>query len=258
MLRSSLRVEVVQATPAPRDIAANLETTAAMVEASAADVIVFPELFLTGYQTAALEELAMPTTDARLGSLAARCAERETALLVGFIERAAEGYYDAYLAIDADGTILPAVRKTHLFGAEGDVFLAGDSLDPITLCGTPIGVINCFELEFPEVARTLALKGAALLLAGSANMHPYSEDHRIASTARALENRLPVAYANRVGSESGHTFCGFSRIVDRDGSLLGELGEDEQGSLVADLAVNATVPTEVAMLAQRRPELYSG
>jgi predicted amidohydrolase len=106
------------------------------------------------------------------------------------------------------------------------------------------------------VSRTLVLRGAALLVAGSANMHPYKRDHVIASSARALENRVPVAYANRVGSESGHHFCGSSRIVDRDGSVLTALDSVEIGSATADVEVGVRGEGAIAMLAQRRPELY--
>jgi predicted amidohydrolase len=152
--------------------------------------------------------------------------------------------------------VLPAIRKTHLFGDEREVFRTGDALTPVTLCGARVGVVNCFEIEFPEVGRTLALRGAELLVAGSANMHPYELDHRTAVTARALENRVPVAYANRVGSESGHDFCGSSRIVAPDGTTLAELDTETRGELTATLELGAGGSGATAMLAQRRPELY--
>ena len=251
-----LRVAAVQERPAPRGLARNLERVAELVRAADADLVVFPELFLSGYQTTELEPLAIPTRDARLEPLAAACRETRTALLVGFVEPGDDGWYDAFLAIDRDGTILPAIRKTHLFGGERDVFLRGDRLEPVALCGVPVGVVNCFELEFPEVARTLAVRGAALLVAGSANMHPYTRDHRVAATARALENRLPLAYANRIGAESGHAFCGGSVIVAPDGEILAELGSEEPGLIAATLAVGGERDAVTDMLAQRRPELY--
>lgn len=257
MSTSNLRITVIQDAPLPRDVAGNLARVRAALAQSEADLVAFPELFLTGYQTERLSELALSVDDPRIADLGAACREAGTALLVGFVETAADdGYFDAYLAIDRDGRVLPAIRKTHLFGDEREVFRTGDALTPVTLCGARVGVVNCFEIEFPEVGRTLALRGAELLVAGSANMHPYELDHRTAVTARALENRVPVAYANRVGSESGHDFCGSSRIVAPDGTTLAELDTETRGELTATLELGAGGSGATAMLAQRRPELY--
>ncbi|WP_336651293.1 MULTISPECIES: nitrilase-related carbon-nitrogen hydrolase [unclassified Leucobacter] len=257
MSTSTLRITVIQDAPLPRDVARNLDRVREALATSDANLIVFPELFLTGYQTEHLHELALTIDDPRITALASACRDAETALLIGFIEAAEGGHFDAYLAIDADGHVLPAIRKTHLFGNERDVFLAGDTIAPITLCNARIGVINCFEIEFPEVGRSLALRGADLLIAGSANMHPYELDHRTAVTARALENRVPVAYANRIGNESGHHFCGSSRVVAPDGTTIAELDTETSGELTATLALGAGGDGATAMLAQRRPELYA-
>ncbi|SJN08536.1 5-aminopentanamidase / Aliphatic amidase AmiE [Leucobacter sp. 7(1)] len=261
----TLHVTVIQDAPRPRDLAANLRrVTAALASSADTDLLLFPELFLSGYQTAGLAELALTHTDPRVIALATACRDAGTALLVGCIEAAPEGFFDAILAIDRDGTVRGMVRKTHLFGNESEAFRAGDTLTPITLCETTIGVVNCFEIEFPEVARTLVLRGAQLIAAGSANMHPYTLDHRIAATARALENRVPVAYANRVGTESGHEFCGGSRLVMADGGTLAELDSATSGVISGNLSLTdrsrtaATPPDPLTdMLSQRRPALYA-
>ncbi|MGW4100765.1 carbon-nitrogen hydrolase family protein [Mycobacterium sp. NPDC004974] len=253
----TLRLTVIQEAPRPRDLEANISRVGEGIAATrGTDLIVFPELFLSGYQTTALDEIALQLDDPRITELADRCRSSGTALLAGFVERGPGGCFDAYLAIDRDGTIKDPIRKTHLFGTEREAFLSGDVLEPVTLCDTRIGVLNCFELEFPEVSRTLVLRGAALLVAGSANMHPYERDHVIASSSRALENRVPLAYANRVGSESGHSFCGSSRIIDRDGSVLASLDSVETGGLTAEVEVGMSSDGVIDMLGQRRPELY--
>ncbi|MDV3127975.1 carbon-nitrogen hydrolase [Mycobacterium sp. 21AC1] len=252
----TLRLTVVQDAPRPRDLDHNLARVRDGVTTGGADVIVFPELFLSGYQTTGLGEIALPLDDPRIAELADACRSAGTALLTGYVEPASGGYFDTYLAIDRDGTVRKPIRKTHLFGSEREAFLSGDALEPVTLCDTAVGVLNCFELEFPEVARTLVLRGAVLLVAGSANMHPYERDHRIAASSRAMENRVPLAYANRVGSESGHHFCGSSRIVDRDGSVLTALDDVEIDGATADVEVGARGEDATDMLGQRRPELY--
>ncbi|UOR00362.1 hypothetical protein MUN77_09250 [Leucobacter allii] len=257
MTRNPLRVAVAQASPAPRDVARNIGHAQRLIETAEAQLLVLPELFLTGYQTVGLDELAMAHDDPRLEALVTSCRSTGTALLVGFVERSAQGPFDSMLAIDRDGTVRRPIRKTHLFGGENEVFARGDALRTTRLCDLEIGVLNCFEIEFPEVARTLALRGAELLAAASANMHPYARDHRIAATARALENRLPVAYANRVGTESGHRFCGSSRIIDADGATLAELDEAAEGVARANIVPGPRTAGDTAMLAQRRPELYA-
>ena len=257
MSPETLRVAIVQDAPTPRDLAANLARAQSFVEETAADLIVLPELFLTGYQTERLDELALTPEDPRLTPLAAACRAAGRALLTGFVAPLGDGFSDAYLAIDRDGAIREPIHKTHLFGSERAAFRAGDALSPITLCGTRIGVINCFEIEFPEVARTLAMRGAEVLVAGSANMHPYTLDHRIAAQSRALENRLALAYANRVGAESGHDFCGGSCAVSPDGALLGELDDRESGTIIVTVPLRRETGGPTDMLAQRRPELYA-
>jgi 5-aminopentanamidase len=257
MTPTTLRLTVVQDAPRSRDLDHNISRVGdGIAAASGADLIVFPELFLSGYQTTGLDEIALPSDDPRIAALADCCRSTGKALLAGFVEPGPGGYFDAYLAIDRDGTIEKPIRKTHLFGTEREVFLSGDVIEPVTLCDTKIGVLNCFELEFPEVSRTLVLRGAVLLVAGSANMHPYERDHLIASASRALENRVPVAYANRVGTESGHSFCGSSRIIDRDGSVLAALDSVETGSATADVEIGMRREGVTDMLGQRRPELY--
>jgi predicted amidohydrolase len=79
--------------------------------------------------------------------------------------------------IDGPGALVANYRKTHLFDAEAEAFTAGDELVVTQICGLTVGLINCFDMEFPEVARTLADAGAQLLVVSSANMDPFHHDH---------------------------------------------------------------------------------
>ena len=257
MTPRTLRIELRQEVPKPGDLSGNVDTVIRALDSCTAELLVFPELFLSGYDTRNLPELALAGDDALIGRLADACRSAGVALLVGFAERVVAGFFDSYLAIDRDGTVLDPIRKTHLFGTERDVFLAGNTLAPITLCGIRIGVINCFEVEFPEVARTLALGGAELLVSGSANMQPYELDHRIATEARAIENRLPLAYVNRIGEQDGHRFCGLSRLIDPDGTIRRQLDSSEAASICDEVTIGFRAADEVDMLAQRRPEIYA-
>lgn len=253
----TLRIDLVQHAPIDGAIDENLAFVLETIKSSEADLVVFPELFLSGYRITGLNALALGPEDARISALSAQCRKQRVALLLGYVELDGEQLYDAFLAIDSDGTVLPSVRKSHLFGPERQAFSAGDSIEPVTLAGHRIGVINCFEIEFPEIARTLALKGAELLVVGSANMHPYSEDHRTATRARAIENRIPLAYVNLTGQNDEHRFCGDSRILDADGTLLASVDGPEEAVLRGEIELLPRRRDEFDMIGQRRTELYA-
>ncbi len=87
----------------------------------------------------------------------------------------------------------------------------------------------CFDVEFPEVARSLALAGADLLVTISANMDPFGRDHDVFVTARALENGLPHLYVNQVGRGEAFTFAGGTMAVSADGDRLAEAGGCDPG-----------------------------
>jgi predicted amidohydrolase len=250
-----VRVELAQLTPTPRDIAANLERVAATLAETSADLVVFPELFLSGYQLKDLDELALTVDDRRVKALRAAAREADRALIVGIIEADGGGVFNSALCIDRDGSIAGSHRKTHLFGSESASFQAGDALEPILLAGRMVGTMICFEIEFPGVARTLARRGADLLLTISANMEPYGPDHDLLGRARALENNLPHLYANRVGRESGLRFTGESRVIDAMGDVLGTAPPGE-GLLACEVPPAELRSAQTSYLAQSRPELY--
>lgn len=226
---SPLSVLVAQLSPAPRA----LEQNAAMIsrtirEHPRSDLVVFPELFLTGYETAGLDELRLTSDSEVFDPIRSACRNASTAAVVGFIEGAGENTYDSVLVIASDGADAGVYRKTHLFGAEGDVFDVGNDLVLVDVLGVRVGLLICFDVEFPEPARILARGGAQVLVTIAANMEPYFADHELASRARALDNRIPHVYVNMVGATGEFNFVGGSRIVRQDGSVLAACGGDEQ------------------------------
>jgi predicted amidohydrolase len=157
--------------------------------------------------------------------------------------------------IDSAGAIAGRYRKTHLWGAERDAFTVGSELEPITLGESSVGLMICFDVEFPEVARTLAARGADLLVTISANMAPFGPDHDLASRARALENGVPHLYANRVGAEAGLEFVGESRAVNPWGRITVAAGGDPCELEVTAGHAGAADP-RLNYAGQLRPELY--
>lgn len=193
-----------------------------------AEVAVFPELFLGGYRLEDAKTVACDPRGEEIAGIAAACAEARTAAVVGFTERSLGDLYDSLACIDADGELAAVYRKAQLFGREAEVFRAGSHLEVIELAGRQVAPLVCFDVEFPELARSAALAGADLLVTCAANMEPYGREHRLHAAARALENRVPHLYVNRIGSEAGMRFVGESRAIDADGLVIREAGDGEE------------------------------
>ncbi|HEY4279396.1 MAG TPA: nitrilase-related carbon-nitrogen hydrolase, partial [Conexibacter sp.] len=214
---------------------------------------VFPELFLSGYEPDRAQQLALAPGDEPLRVIAEAARQHGIAVLVGFVERVAPDVVaNAVACFDADGEWRGSYRKTHLFGEhERAAFAPGDALFLPKLAGLRVGPLVCFDVEFPEPARALASAGAELLVTVAANMEPYGPDHALAARARALDNRLPHIYVNRVGEQSGLRFVGGSAAIAAGGAPLAQLGDGEAVATV-ELPVGAAAPADVDYLAHVR------
>lgn len=253
-----MRAHLIQASPRPRDLAANVAFAAERVRAAPdADLVVFPELFLSGYQTDGLDELALAPDDGRLEPLRRAALNASAAVVVGAPERTANGVANSALCFDAGGEWAGSYRKTHLFGSELAAFEPGDELAPIELGGRSIGIEICFDMEFPEVARTLRLAGAEVLVTISANMEPFGVDHAVYARARALENGMPHLYVNRCGVEAELAFTGASVAIDPDGRELAAAGRSEE-LLSAGIGQLQREDPRERCVEQRRAQLYRG
>jgi predicted amidohydrolase len=243
-----------------RDLDANLAAMREVIlHQRDADLVIFPELFLSGYTTTGPGELAVVPEGPEVGALARAARESGSAVVFGAPERVGGEVFNSAFCIDGDGTLAGVYRKTHLFGDEVGAFAAGDELLVVDLAGVRVGVMICFDVEFPEVARALAVAGAEMLVTISANMDPFGRDHDVFSTARALENGLPHLYVNQVGPGERFTFAGGTFAVSPDGDVLARAGRDE-GVVEADVGLSARNeerPEELRpdYLRERRPPL---
>jgi predicted amidohydrolase len=252
-----MQVLLGQLCPAPGDVAANVGAiTGALAEHPGAELAVFPELFLGGYDLARVAELATDVADPVIGELRAAALGAGTALVVGFAEALPDGgVANAVACIDADGGLAAVYRKAYLFGAgERAVFVAGEALRIAELAGRRAGPLVCFDMEFPEPARALARAGADLLITAAANMDPFGPDHALAARARALDNRRPHVYVNRCGDEAGLTFAGGSAVIGPDGSVQHQLGREPRLACV-ELADAPAVGSDADYLQHLRPDL---
>jgi predicted amidohydrolase len=249
---------LAQLAPEPRGIPVNLATTCNVIsEYAHADLVVLPELFMCGYELEDLDELAVDVDGPEIRAIRASAVAAGTAVVIGFAERVAgSGVANSALCVDSNGDVKGVYRKTHLFGDEAGVFLRGDRLEVVDLAGARCGLMICFDVEFPEVARTLALRGADYLVTISANMEPFAHDHDIAAQARAMESGVMHAYVNRVGREAGFDFVGQSMLVDAEGQRVATGGATEQ-IIECELEPAAVrVDARTRYLDQLRPALY--
>lgn len=220
-----------------------------------ADLAVFPEMFLGGYRLAEAGRKALTADDPPLREISAAAARSGTAIVIGFPERLEGGIANSAACFDVDGSLAGVYRKTHLFGDEADVFVEGEELLMAPLAGRMMAPLICFDIEFPEPARALAQAGAEVLVTASANMEPFYADHEIATRARALDNRLPHLYANCCGEQGPTRFCGGSRAVAADGSVVAEAEGTAEQIIVTEVGGGGAVDCRVDYLTQARGEL---
>ena len=223
-----LNILLAQLNPKVRNVGGNIETAEEVLAHSAGtDLAVFPELFLSGYTTRGVNEVALDLEGPEVTRMANLARENDTAVIFGLHERVSDGVANSAVCLDRRGNLSGTYRKTHLFGEERGAFVAGDELRIFDLDGIGPGLMICFDVEFPEVARALATAGANLLVTISANMVPFGHDHEVFATARALENGLPHLYVNQVGEGETFEFAGGTRVVSADGERLAEAGASE-------------------------------
>jgi len=178
----------------------------------------------------------------------------------GYPEKCDAGVYNSAILIDRHAKVLANYRKTHLFGPEENrLFHAGDSLVLTRLEGLTIGILICYDVEFPEAVRTLTNAGAQLIAVPTALMKPYCRIAETVVPTRAYESQVFVAYVNRIGTEGNLTYCGLSSIIGPDGHPLLSMDPGEEGVFLTDVETSTvtTVRKENPVLADRRPELYA-
>ncbi len=260
------RIGYAQFTPTFGDVAGNLDRLEALVAGAAADLLVLPELALSGYQfrdRAELEALAVAPGGTEWERLAALAVARGCVLVAGVAERAGGAVYNATWWWAPDGTH-GTYRKVHLFAREKAIFDPGDLGFPVwPIGGLRLGVLICFDWIFPEAARTLALRGADVIAHPSNLVLPHAQR---AMPVRCLENRVFAVTANRCGAEARTgeelVFTGRSQISGPDGEILASSGAtgDEVRVVEVDLARarDKHVTPFDDVLADRRPDQYGG
>jgi predicted amidohydrolase len=237
-----------------------LAAKAAQAKSAGADLLLLPEMFLSGYNIGPENAQKHAVTAAGLAPAQAIARAQNIALAFGYPERVGEDVANSAVLIGPDGENLLNYRKSHLFGElDRAMFKSLGTEFPITqLGGFKIGLLICYDIEFPEPARRLALAGVDILLIPTAQMQPYEQVATHVIPARAYENQLYVAYANHTGTDDGLDYIGLSSICAPNGTVLAAAGKTEDMIFAtADKAHLAKVRQTDPLIADRRPELYA-
>jgi predicted amidohydrolase len=265
-----MQVAVAQIDPQIGEKERNLATCVARMEeavAAGAQLLVLPECAIPGYMFGSgeealpfAEEIPGPSTEA----LERECARLDLTVVCGLLERDGDALRNAAVLVGPDG-LTGTYRKTHLPFLGVDRFVTpGDTLPVFETPLGRIGIEICYDLRFPEVTRTLALKGADMVAHPTNFPMAAKIQTELITVARAAENRIYLLTANRVGKERSGEFCGWSQIVDPFGKRLAEAGEREETLLVAEVDIEKArdkdyvIPGEYEhyLFGHRRPELY--
>ena len=260
---TSIRVAVMQAEPSP-DIANNVERLTAGVANAAdqgADVIITPEMFLSGYDIgpAAARAAAEPIDGPLIEQVRSMAESAGIAIVTGWPELEDEAVYNSVVMVSAAGDVLTSYRKSHLYGdLDRSQFSAGDRLgDVVDLAGVPVALAICFDIEFPEVTRSLAQRGAHAVLVPTANWLP-TVNTRMVPT-RGEENGIYVVYTNYCGAEGERAYCGQSCIVDPSGNDVVRFAPgDGEGLAIDELSAGAVTEARASCdyFSNLRPEVY--
>ena len=261
---------------------ARVEALTREAAAKGAQVILPPELFQGPYFCVRQEERwfaqAWPWREHPcVTALAPLAAELGVVLLLSVFEREGPHFFNTLVVIDADGAPLGVYRKSHIPDGPGYqekyYFRPGDTGFRVwNTRHARLGVGICWDQWYPEAARAMMLQGAqALLYPTAIGSEPHDPDldtaapWRRAMQGHAVCNVVPVAGANRIGTETwpnypggGQSFYGSSFLCDHRGDLVASLGRDEEGIAVASFDLDFLDVHRAAwgFFRDRRPDLY--
>lgn len=245
------------------DPAANwhtVQTMTAEAKRRGSDVVVFPELWSTGYDLENAAKYATPTDAGLFAQVAALAQTHQIAILGSCLSLMGEGKFgNTAVYFDANGRSLGEYSKLHLFRLmqEEQFLTAGPRPKLVEPAWGKAGLSICYDLRFPELFRRYALAGAQLVFVPAEWPHPRLVHWQTLLRARAVENQMFVVACNRVGRSKNTDFFGHSCIIDPWGELVIELGEGEMlGTAVIDIEKVNEVRAKIPVFEDRRPEVY--
>lgn len=237
-----------------------LEQMVSAASKAGVSLLCFPELFLAGYHVDhRLHDQAEALNGPAVSRVRDIAKQHGVGVIFGMPERDGARLYNTAVAVEPSGRVAGSYRKIHLFGQhEAEVFERGTELCVIDMCGLRVGLAICYDIEFPEMARALCRAGAQMICVPTANMQPYVNVPTTLVRARALENGLPVLYANYCGSTEALVFTGGSGIVAYDGTDRARAGAFGMGLVTCSRKSLFPTDPEDALLSTQLRDLRLG
>ena len=261
-----MKVAAAQISCALGDFDANLRKIrdfVARAKKSSAKLVVFPEMIDTGYSMPVIQKHARSWKDGAIGEIQKIANENAIAVVSGISDREGESIFNGQIFVNAKGETLAKYRKTHLVTAapldERVCLSPGNEFVSAKIDNFKVGLSICYDLRFPEMARSLVVKHGVNVIVNSSAWPVVRAEHlRILAVARAVENQSYFIIANRVGTDDGVTFCGGSMIVDPGGKILAAASPDREELIEAEIFADAIAQVRdlVRVFDHRRPELY--
>lgn len=262
--------------PVFADVEANIASIAHDISIHESDLIVYPELATSGYffpDSKQLRESSLTKDSEAFIPIRNAAKENQVNIVLGFAERDGDTLYNSSLLINCNGEIQGLYRKVHLFYYEKVIFRAGDLGFPVFDIPTrekelvKVGMQICYDWRFPEATRSLALGGAQVVAIPACIVTKTGMLHDTLKV-RAFENKVILAFADRIGSELGIidgkeetlNFRGESCIINYNGEILSRLDDTMIGSITCEVDIEKTTSKDInsynSILSDRKPESY--
>jgi len=260
-----MRVAAVQLEPIFGDLKGNVEKAISLIDGQNADLFVLPELCFSGYSFTSRDEAfdlaENPDNCFSMEQMRALASKLDAGIIYGFPERSGDRIYNSCVFVPPNGKI-EIYRKLHLYYYEKEWFTLGDkALNVFEFRDCKIGMMICFDWFFPEVARTLALRGANLICHPANLVMSYCQR---SMKVRSLENVVYTITSNRIGRENrgdfDFEFTGGTQILDIRGEILFQASTDKVEIGIADIDINRSKDKNVNeknnLFTDRRTEYY--
>lgn len=264
-----IRIALVQFEGKLGDVKQNVAKACTQVAQAArggADLVVLPELFSTGYHLDTIGprivELAEPIDGPTMRAMqqTAREASCYVVAPIALVREVGGVPFNSAVLIDREGKVAGSYDKVHLWALERFYFRAGARYPVFDTDFGRLGIMICYDMGFPEAARSLALQGADLIVCPSAWCAEDMDVWEINAPARALENTVFLAACNRFGREGGDLYMpGKSMVCNPRGKKIAQLEDEAAGILYADLKASDIDAYRVRSpyLRDRRADTYA-
>ncbi|MEM3585713.1 MAG: carbon-nitrogen hydrolase family protein [Candidatus Jordarchaeaceae archaeon] len=261
-----IKIALAQMSPILEDKEKNLQKMDKMITEAAnqgAQLVVFPELILTGYSCRdryySLAERVPGNSVKRVESLANK---NNIHVIFGMVEENGEGIlYNTSVMVGPKGYIGKYRKRylpTHLVFEEKKYFRQGYDTQVLETEIGKIGLMICYDIYFPELARQLTLMGSQLIVCISSSPATRRGYFETFISSRAMENTVFLAYVNLVGVEDSLIFWGGSRVVGPDGTIIAKAKYDEEELVTATIDYSDLKASRIAapVLRDLRPEIF--